>query len=150
MNIILDLDGTLINDKMEARPHLKYFLHFVFQRFQRVSIWTLANREWFNKAYTDALKPLMPEGSHFHFIWCRINHRNTMYSGVVKPLNQVYKTFPGMYNSHNTYIVDDTPSTYQENINNAIQIKTYGNDLMDKELVRIIQSLNNNMAAVFV
>jgi hypothetical protein len=138
MNIILDLDGTLINDKVQPRPHLKYFFYFIFQNFQRVSIWTLGNNEWFNRAYSEVLRPLMPVGSYFHFVWCRINHINTLFHGVVKPLNTVYNTFPGMYTEKNTFIVDDTPSTYQENMNNALAITTYRDSPTDTELLRII------------
>jgi hypothetical protein len=50
-NIILDLDNTLICDNT-ARPYLKYFLNFIFEKFARVCIWTSATKEWLDNAYS--------------------------------------------------------------------------------------------------
>ena len=48
LNIILDLDNTLIsfineNDPI-ARPYLGNFLKFVFNKFNQISIWTAVLR----------------------------------------------------------------------------------------------------------
>lgn len=68
-NIILDMDKTLIegyfsikHDKMviEERPYLGQFLKFVFEHFDNVSIWTNANKEWFDYVYNTILYKYMP------------------------------------------------------------------------------------------
>jgi|694.fasta_scaffold05341_14 hypothetical protein len=138
MNIILDLDGTLINEKMEPRPYLKVFLHTLFSRFQNVSIWTFATIEWFYPVFERVLKPLMPEGKTFHFVRCRIGQYNT----GIKPLTEVYGRFPNIYNAKNTLIVDNTPYTYSQNPQNAIPISTFTGNPFDKEFLRILNKLS--------
>ena len=156
MNIILDMDGTLINDKMEPRPHLKDFFRYIFEKFNHVSIWTLASVQWYTMAYERVFKPLLPLGKSFHFVWCRVNYKVSQPSilggifsmnlastgtGIIKPLTEVYKRFPIVYNPYNTLIVDDTPFTYSENPGNAIKVSTFGNNMGDRELPDIIYRL---------
>jgi hypothetical protein len=141
MNIILDMDGTLINERMEPRPYLKTFFEFVFQRFNHVSIWTMANLEWFNRVYNEVFIKLMPPGKYFHFVWCRVHFKVIWWGQIVKPLTKVYRAYPLIYNPYNTLFMDDTPSTYIENMRNAIKITTYGNNKLDVELLKIIQKL---------
>lgn len=57
MNIVLDIDGTLIEEtpssmkesRINHRPHLHTFLAFCFDNFDTVSIWTAASEEWANE-----------------------------------------------------------------------------------------------------
>jgi len=148
MNLILDMDGTLINEKKEPRPHLQAFFHYIFQHFERVSIWTAALDVWFNDVYQHVFKPLIPKGKSFHFVWCRDKCKllnigsSTM---IVKPLSKIYNSFPNFYNQRNTLIIDDTHFTYRENIGNAIKISSYSNNRSDTELVKIIQQFQHRI-----
>jgi hypothetical protein len=154
MNIVLDMDGTLINEHMEPRPYLKMFFEFVFEKFQHVSIWTYASTEWFEMVFHKVFKPILPEGKTFHFVWCRVHckvstrynpftHLSSLY--IIKPLTEVYRRFPHIYHTYNTFFIDDTPSTYDENRQNAIQITTFRENLLDNELLKIIRGFERRM-----
>lgn len=170
MNVILDIDGTLVDhdeDGPIARPHLTEFLSYVFEHFERVSIWTAASTDWFQKVYDNALAPAMPVGKVFDFIWtqqdCELERYtvgpNSEFSVVrtIKPLEKVWRTFFEHYNKTNTYIIDDTPETYAHSIENAIPISefvwstcksqecslsdddSHDTEAVDSELLRIIE-----------
>lgn len=132
-NIILDMDSTLLDNVPEyppvhgkispiARPHLLVFMEFVFRHFDRVSIWTAAAPCWFEKCYHQVLRHCIPAGKSFDFIKTRGPHEPNI---MLKPLSEVYKNFPGIYNAENTLIVDDNPATYRDNPENAIAIKPF-------------------------
>ena len=133
MNLILDVDGTLIDnddgDPVE-RPFLKEFLIFVFDHFHTVSIWTNATPIWFNMVLDRILNPFLPEGKSFHFIWTRehcIMERVHLHPRPYtrKPLTQVYTAFPTTHSPENTLIVDDSPETYIHNPLSAVPVATY-------------------------
>lgn len=57
----------------------------------------------------------------------------------------VYKCFKD-FNENNTFIVDETPETYQENVENSIPIKKFTNfDFDDKELIKCIKYLEKGL-----
>lgn len=149
MNLILDMDGTLINERMEPRPHLKEFFEYVFSHFSNVSIWTFANTHWFALVYHTVFVHLLPKGKTFHFVWCRVNCKLVEYVPnipmVVKPLVEIYKRYPIVYNPYNTLILDDTPSTYRENVGNAIRISTYSVNKTDTELLNIMYEFERKL-----
>jgi hypothetical protein len=154
MNLILDMDGTLIdgfyNDYNEViikkRPFLKLFFKFVFNNFDNVSIWTNANFEWFNIIYENELKYLIPEGKSFDFV----KTRETSITYPLKDLEIIYIDSP-QYNENNTFIIDDCPETYQKNISNSIPIEIYNYEYeqniskIDTELLRIIKLFENKL-----
>ncbi len=163
MNIILDMDGTLIDNigfTPYARPHLKNFLNFCFHNFQHVSIWTAASPEWFQVVNQHIFQHLL-EGRTFHFVWTRdrctittasyldydeLDGRNNefvlCYPGrIEKRLTKVYKAFKKQYNRHNTLIVDDLPETYSKNYGNAIPIHKYEYNNPDKSLIYLMKNL---------
>jgi len=172
MNIILDMDETLIHRLFVknriyaepiARPHLKEFLEFIFANSKNVSIWTHGLKEWYDFVYKKVLKDLIPEGKTFHFVRTRetsigdyvdfiqINKKlRDINSGIpsisfLKPLLVLYKKYPGEYNQNNTFIIDDNPTTYLINKENAIAIKPYnGIDNSDTELLRIMKLIKDN------
>ena len=81
-NIILDMDDTLIHcfnqynmNEVTPRPYLREFFEYIFQRFQNVSIWTYATKDWFDYVYTNVLQHVMPENASFDFVWVRHNCR---------------------------------------------------------------------------
>ena len=161
MNIILDVDGTLIDNyllynkyEIVPRPYLKQFLHFCFENFQNVSIWTHADNNWFEYVYLKILKDLLPLGKSFHFIKTSNFHyeNNTGYYTTErsKKLEHIYIDYEE-YDELNTFILDDTPSTYRFNIENSIPIKPFDFDInddslnKDKELLKVIKYLKKNL-----
>jgi hypothetical protein len=133
MNLILDVDGTLIDsddgDPIE-RPFLKDFFSFVFSHFNTVSVWTNATPEWFNKVYQLVLKKALPEGQSFYFIWTReqcVTEKVHLHPRPYtrKPLSIVFNSFPSTHTVDNTLIVDDSQETYVKNVACAVPISTY-------------------------
>jgi TFIIF-interacting CTD phosphatase-like protein len=69
----------------------------------------------------------------------RLIHSDIPSISFIKPLSVLYKKYPGEYNVNNTFIIDDNPTTYLINKENAITIKPYNSiDNSDTELVRIM------------
>ena len=137
-NIILDMDGTILDHfqltlnglpQPIGRPYLDVFMKYIFNNFERVSIWTAGTKEWFQLCYYRVLKEYIPEGKLFDFVLTREDFKNLY---PLKPLYFIYNKFPA-YNVTNTLIVDDTPITYSQNIENAIGIKSFFYDLLTKE-----------------
>lgn len=146
-NIILDMDSTLIDGNL-SRPHLKEFLHFCFKSFDHVSIWTAASPKWFSHAYHHVIRPNMPKNKQFHFIWClpeccRIVCNGMMH--VVKPLANVYSRYADTHNTHNTIIVDDSPSVCVLNKPNSIIVSKFKSNVHVKDdvLQHLIQYLKH-------
>lgn len=151
MHLFMDLDSTLIdnycNNKNEIiikeRPFLKTFFIFIFDKFETVSIWTNANDIWMNKAYEDVLSKYLPNNKKFSII---LTNNCIDRTPKIKDLNYLFKKHPNIYNKSNTFILDDNPFTYQNNIENAIPIKPYfyfplkpDNDI---ELLRVMLLMN--------
>lgn len=143
-NIILDMDGTLLDyvpchfdhnlthkQIPIARPYLHLFMKYLFDNFERVSIWTAAEKSWFDKCYESVLKPALPEGKEFHFVKTRADYN---FQANVKPLRMVYEQFPDLYNPENTVIIDDNPYTFVENPEQALHIKSFYYDRLTKEV----------------
>jgi hypothetical protein len=171
MNLILDIDGTLIDrdeDGPIIRPHLGIFLAYAFEKFDRVSIWTNAAPAWYKRVKLEIFDDVMPEGKNFDFVWTRENcflettkmgPDGRFYFPITrKPLSLVYAAFPLAYNSSNTYVIDDTCETYTHNLSNAVPIETYnwgelsttGNCSMDgedSELLRLITYFEKHLFA---
>ena len=154
MNIVLDMDGTLLegfygdygdNVVIKPRPHLWTFFNFIFYKFDRVSIWTNGDRNWFNKCYNEVLRYYVPYGCSFDFIITYDDGFVECRWTGAKELRKLYETWPDKYNPYNTFILDDSPHTYKHNNENAIPIKPFKyndeNEGGDVELLRIIQLL---------
>ena len=134
-NIILDMDGTLgdniprhfpenINRFIETpipRPGLKRFLLFVFAHYERVSIWTAAYPQWYNRFKAQILIPNMPPGKTFHFERTAIPGEPRL---TLKPLRVIYEKHPE-YTAENTTIVDDNPETFKDNFEQAVHIPSF-------------------------
>lgn len=151
-HLVLDLDGTLIglDSKMDEeiimisiRPYLKEFLHFVFDHFKTVSIWTAANVHWWNAAY-EVLKEYLPHGAGFTRIWtyenCTVDEQNCVYKPLEDFVDDISHLGADMFN---TMIIDDTPHTYRANKVNAIAIKPYKGEDEDFQFVIIMRAFVN-------
>jgi len=152
-NIILDLDNTLICNNT-PRPYLKYFLNFIFEKFDTVSIWTSASKEWLDIAYINLLKPNMPANKDFFLMWnrdkCKLHYsllQNNMINvfECYKELKFVYSAFH-KFKENNTIIVDDKYNMFIKDFQNGILIEGfYKNKLLDIELYRLTIFLNNEI-----
>lgn len=148
MNLILDMDGTLIdgfyddnnNHVVKPRPHLKDFFEFIFAYFENISIWTHGDESWYKIVYDECLKYMLPINKNFHFVKTR-EYGNESYP--YKKLSKIYKEYDD-YNEFNTFIIDDFSKTYELNIENSIPIKNYTYTFnehtdTDDEFLRIIK-----------
>jgi len=165
MNLILDLDGTLVSEDLEGkkeireRPYLKEFLEFCFSTCKTVSIWSDSKSEWCQYIYYAFLKPNLKKENKFFFVYdeskCTLNQDVDLkfangelfefgkpISGYVKKLQKLWKKHKG-FTKENTFIVDDTPFTYSKNYGNAIPISTYTGEKEDRELLRVMEKLKN-------
>lgn len=149
MNLILDLDGTLVADTDKEdimpshRPYLEEFLDYVFSVCENVSVWSAASEEWV-LPILETIKTPRP----FHFVWCGKTTPKVRWGYMpykIKKLKKVWKAFPS-YTKHNTLILDNTPATYVENYGNAIGIYTYisGEDNELKKLQEFFPKIIEN------
>lgn len=149
MNIILDMDGTLIDDNglYQSRPHLQKFLLYCFNNFDTVSIWTSASREWYDEIYEKIFKHIL-KGNRFDFVFtrkrCTLDRNSFVY---VKNLHKLWrsKVLYKDFNKHNTLIVDNTPFKYFRNYGNGIPIPTYNqyNISNDNYLSKLVEYLED-------
>jgi hypothetical protein len=158
MNIILDMDETLIHGNFEGviipRPYLFEFLQFVFERFKNVSIWTAANKAWFEivneKVFSPILevlncsfdKVLTEEHTTLSYVYDDFYGQSFMTR--VKKLRKLHKSKKSPdYTIHNMIVVDDTKTTFQKNYGNAIHIQEFmgGRDKELKKLMRYLEEV---------
>lgn len=147
MNIVLDIDGTLVNepnksiDSVLLRPYLKYFLQTCFEVADNVSIWSAAQMEWIQLIYNRHLREIMKElGKEFHFIYdrkkCVISYEridgSTVFPKSCKPLKKLWNK--PSYTKYNTLILDNTPYSYRRNYGNAIAVPTFTGNARDDYL----------------
>lgn len=140
MNLVLDLDGTLINNNsVIIRPYLDRFLYTSFQNFASVSIWTSASEYWC-KQVLENIDPILRSISYTLGKQCTFKH--IMYdahcdpyvlpNGKVVPIKRLSKMYNYWFTASNTIIVDDMPITFINNEKNGIHIPTFtsANDRM--------------------
>lgn len=155
MNIVLDMDGTLIDSHEQSiytRPGLQDFLWFCFKHFETVGIWTMASEGWFQTVNKTAFQPLIADiNKHcgttyqFHFVYTR-NRGTTKFirknytldpplAYSIKPLRKLWRQKQQPHTKYNTIIVDDIPINAIENYGNAIYVHSWDRaDECDMEL----------------
>ena len=175
MNIVLDMDQTLIDGQyflkpelsfVTPRPHLETFLKWCFENFTHVSIWTAANRIWYDFVYENCLKNILSKISNthnisreFHFVFtsdkCNCVWKYSEWHGqsvksTVKRLRKLHRYKSQKYKNYhidNTIIIDDNPRTYIFNYGNGIPItafETYHRNWdEDTQLLNLITYLRN-------
>lgn len=144
-NIILDMDKTLIegyfsikHDKVmiEERPYLAQFLKFVFTHFDNVSIWTNANKVWFDSVYETVLHKYVPKDKYFDFVFTFDDGFVGKDNNGAKDLNIVFRYYEDHnyeYNKHNTFLVDDSEIHFYKNPYNCYLIKPFEVDIKNNE-----------------
>ncbi len=156
------MDGTLISEDelnvVYPRPHLKIFLRFCFECFETVSIWTNACEKWFQIVNRAVFIPLLDEINEenetdykFHVVYTEKRSSNIFiqtegfYSEgyyQIKRLRKLWRHKSLPHTRRNTIVIDDTPSTYEENYGNGIPIKAWHwKSVFDEELLYIAQYL---------
>lgn len=133
--VILDLDNTLIC-MHKPRPYLKEFIAFLFDNFKHVAIWTAAEKSWLHTVHNTILKPLIPNGKKFAFMWSRIDcstHfaycpvKRNVERHTFKDLHNVFGAYVEL-NPKNTLIIDDNLITCNKNVNNSLHIKPFNDE----------------------
>lgn len=173
MNLILDMDGTLISgndftNDVYVRPYLENFLEECFMIFNNVSIWTAASKEWFNVVNQKVFIPLINlinerKGTtyKFHFIFTREKCKhvykynsfyNCEYDNIIvrteKRLRKLHKSksLYKEYTMDNTVIIDDTKETFDNNYSNGILVTSYFSPIVnrnDKVLLKLLTYFKN-------
>jgi len=147
MNIILDLDNTIINAladsdrkklpadfsskfkvrdmipffRIYARPHIEEFLDYLFSNFN-VAIMTAAEKDYALFIIDNFI--LTKPGRKLEFVFFRyqVELSRELYGGV-KDLRVIWDTFNiNGFSRQNTIIVDDLDMVYETNPNNTLRI----------------------------
>ena len=124
-----DIDGPGCGTKDSywgiIRPGVKEFLEFCFKYFRYVIVWSAGIR-----SYVEAIVDyLFRDLSKPHYVFSRDKCIQDE-RGTVKPLVRMYEAVNKKYgdnlmNETTTLALDDTVSTFSENINNGIKIPAY-------------------------
>lgn len=103
------------------RPYTIEFLQFCIERFDKVIIWSAGVHSYVHNI-VDILFNGLPKKPDL--VWTSRNCKGGEKNPQEKPLEWLYKEFPGM-TSKNTIILDDNPISFRENDNNAICIPEF-------------------------
>lgn len=155
INIVLDLDNTIINSltpretkkiskRMSKfkyhymddvyvvfeRPHLQEFLDFLFKNF-RVSVWTAASKSYAIFIIDNII--LTKPDRKLDFVLfshhCEISQNNLK---CIKDLSMFWDILdPKLYNKGNTFIVDDLDEVQIENDKNVFSAPVF--NVLDKD-----------------
>ena len=139
-NVILDMDGTLLegytNDYnktiIKRRPHLMRFFAYLFEKMERVSIWTNGSKEWYTECFDRVLKHCIPAGKSFDFVVTFDDNLIHCKQTSPKQLQKIYDIHP-QYTLNNTMLIDDSEHALQCDPFNSILIPTYAYDSDDSE-----------------
>lgn len=161
MNVLLDLDNTIINAleskeqelietrpelskfdckkftaygmSIYARPGLQEFLDFLFQNFN-VSVYTAAEQEYATFIIEKFILTKPERDQHFkHIFWRYHVEMGEKHYGEVKDLRLLFNVIkvPNFYPC-NTVIIDDLDDVYLANPHNTIRVKAFDMIVKDK------------------
>lgn len=120
----LDVDGRFTYMQSVLRPHLEQFLEWCNVYFSQVIIWTAGTRP-----YAEAVVEALYDGkiSPPPIVFARENcyKEGDNYYKTIERLIHDHPFLQKFMNMSNCVIVDDTPSTYKYNFDNAIGIPPY-------------------------
>jgi hypothetical protein len=162
MNLILDLDGTLVDHytddynliHVKARPHLSKFFKYVFTNFESVSIWTNGTYKWYRYVWDQVLNKHMPLVYCFTMVITYDDGLIVCKETAPKSLHKIYKIYPEQFNKKNTFLVDDSKHTLRNDPLNSFLIPTYNYDIdpniidTDNELVELITLLESKIQII--
>lgn len=156
-NLVFE-DGYKLN--VMKRPYFDEFMYYLKEGGYTVFVWSAGEHEYVRKVVSNFF-PYKPK-----LIWSREKCEQTLdlnqeYS-LVKPLEKLYRhmklLYPNMWtenelyfpdspfpNMHNTIMIDDREEIAVENKYNHIKIEPFDRDPKDRELLRIMDILDNRL-----
>ena len=150
MNVILDLDNTIINAlddsdrkklsgdfsskfkyrdmipffRIYARPHLDKFLDYLFSNYN-VSIMTAAEKDYALFIIENFILTKPERKLNFIFFRYQVELSREIYGGV-KDLRVIWELFQvSGFTKQNTVIIDDLDMVYETNPHNTLRIKGF-------------------------
>jgi len=159
MNIILDLDNTLIcavemyyydmhkeemkflDDNLEhvdmdtsyriySRPHMAEFIQFLARHFN-VSVFTAASKDYALFIIENIIKKAVPDLPIDFIFHSYHTELSYKYYDSPKDLRLLWDKFPTSFTPENTFIVDDLPDVKNANGFNCINVKAF--EVVDEE-----------------
>lgn len=147
--LVLDLDYTIADTKRlldpmslaseAARPKLHEFLAAVWPHYD-ICIWSQTSWRWLEVKLIE-LNMLVHEAYNISFVLDRtpmFSIKTKERKHEVKPLELIWRRFPGSYGAHNTIHIDDLSRNFAMNPLNGLKIKPYKNSpTFDTELTAL-------------
>eukprot|EP00166_Cyanidium_caldarium_P001097 ctg_15.g50 len=137
--LVLDLDHTLMDCKSgslsptSVRPGLHDFLMAVYPYYE-LCIWSQTSWRWLEAKITE-MGLLFNCQYHISFVLDRrcmfavdFRRKGKLHRNAVKPLDFIWKKFPGHFNRSNTIHVDDLSKNFLLNTDNGLKIAPYTSD----------------------
>jgi hypothetical protein len=141
--LVLDLDGTLIDEKEQIRPGWKDFRETCQSLGIRLALWSAGETdrvsEIVRQHFSDVKWEFIWDSSRCAWRWCSSSFFSCDVSKVPeKRLKKVWRRKQNNpWTRRNTLVLDNTPGTYAQNYGNAIAISTWTGDPTDSELHRV-------------
>jgi TFIIF-interacting CTD phosphatase-like protein len=121
------------------RPHLDEFLDFCFEHFEKVIVWSAGQRDYVHKLVDILFANTVRKPD---YIWTYDDIHSDEEGYVVKPLRKLVENLDDPFINMKTIItIDDTASTFSENMENAIHIPVYKPEPTMKEIMKDERSL---------
>lgn len=165
--LVLDLDNTLLYSStrklpnyhftvqhnrrtffVRLRPRAKSFLKKCIRSF-RLGIWSASSPVYVNQVVKKLCNHIASSADTKNFSrkdlafvytdkHCRRVKSKSGHIQYVKPLSKIYSQSKYSVSRDDIFILDDTPSTYQKNRDNAVPIRAWwGRDGKDRELDKV-------------
>lgn len=136
-----DDDGKDLFYSLAVRPGLYRFLTFLFANFD-VAVWTAAHVTYMNAVVNHIFTQTQRQELVFAWSYAQCEPYIPDKCLRLKPLRRIWSRYFNRYSKSNTFIIDDTPETYSENVDNALPIKTWTREeLIDTDLMSLERSL---------
>ena len=158
MNLVLDLDETLISVTLDAikdydfrftiqgtkfygkkRPGLELFLTYVFKHFASVSVWTAATMEYARKVANNIFTKEQME--KILFFKTRRDLSYDPNKKIYKPLQKIFSDPVAVKRNitkKNTVVIDDRLDFMRFNPGNGIVIPAFKRQVRDKYLPKLL------------
>jgi TFIIF-interacting CTD phosphatase-like protein len=157
VNIILDLDETLIHTIVSDRPRsdlekksdfkfqfqpagaiyyvfkrpgLEEFLSQIFSKFRRVGVWTAADKQYAKKVVMNIMSAR--QISNLDFVFSR-DFCESDRIGFTKPLSKIYTYLP-VWKPEETIMLDNSPQVMKYNPKNGMVAPDYAEPHLDHDI----------------
>jgi TFIIF-interacting CTD phosphatase-like protein len=167
MNIILDLDETLIHAHsnrvpsfdfvisvvaqtpigpisnqywIKKRPGLPNFLRFIYKNFKTVSYWTAGTADYAHKILVGILTPKQMSKTAIVYSRCHLKVASAT-GRYYKPLSRIFRTKEAQrlnINKKNSIMIDDNAHNFIRNVGNGMLIQPFTGHAGDRVLCKLI------------